>query len=39
MRLVARIATRTTTTWNQYGSKNATMRRSVRARRSFGTGT
>ncbi len=36
MRLVARIAARTMRTWTQYGSKKATIRRSVRARRSLG---
>ena len=35
MRLVARIATRTTTTWLRYGRKKAAMRRSVRPRRSL----
>ena len=38
MRLVARIATRTTTTWSLYGPKKARIRRRVRARRSLGTG-
>ena len=39
MMLVARIADRTMTTWSLYGSKKTRMRRSVRARRSFGIGT
>src|SRR5436190_2800266 len=38
IRLVDRIATRTTTTWSLYGSKKTAIRRTVRARRSFGTG-
>src|SRR3954452_22049652 len=36
-KLVIRIATRTTRTWSRYGPKNATIRRTVRARRSGGT--
>ena len=38
MRLVARIAARTMRTWTRYGSKKATIRRRVRARRSLGIG-
>src|SRR5262245_46762408 len=36
-RLVVRMATRTTETWNRYGRKKPTMRRTVAARRSLGT--
>ena len=39
MRLVARIATSTTTTWPRYGRKKAAMRRIVAPRRSRGTRT
>ena len=39
MRLVSRMALRTTATWALYGRKNATIRRSVLPRRSFGTGS
>ena len=38
MRLVSRIATRTTATWSRYGRKKATIRRIVWPRRSLGTG-
>src|SRR4051794_36933478 len=36
-KLVTRIAASTTPTWSRYGPKNATIRRTVRARRSGGT--